>query len=44
VAKPSHVSFSDIGFTTPTQGVVITSAGQLLMTRDAGDSWAAVAF
>ena len=44
VAKSSDVSFTDLGFTTTTQGVVITSAGQLLMTRDAGDSWAAVSF
>jgi hypothetical protein len=44
VAKPSDVSFTDLGFTTTTQGVVITSAGQLLMTRDAGDSWAAASF
>ena len=44
VAKPSRVSFSDLGFTTTTQGVVVTSAGQLLMTRDVGDSWAAVPF
>ncbi|HVA87659.1 MAG TPA: hypothetical protein VNF73_15245 [Candidatus Saccharimonadales bacterium] len=35
---------SDLGFTTPTQGVVVTNDGRLLMTRDGGRSWAQVRF
>jgi photosystem II stability/assembly factor-like uncharacterized protein len=37
-----------LGFTTPTQGVILTSGeagqGRLLMTRDGGGTWAAVQF
>jgi hypothetical protein len=42
------VSFSDLGFTTPTQGIVVTTSasgtGRLLMTHDAGLTWAPVDF
>jgi photosystem II stability/assembly factor-like uncharacterized protein len=44
------VGFSDVGFTTSTQGVAIygsaagPSAPRLLMTRDAGVTWSAVSF
>jgi hypothetical protein len=34
---------SDLGFTTPTQGFVISGGGQMLMTYDAGARWSAVA-
>jgi photosystem II stability/assembly factor-like uncharacterized protein len=45
VARLGAVEIVDLGFTTATQGVVITaSAGQanLLMTRDGGRTWQAV--
>ncbi len=38
-------SFSELGFTTPQQGVAITTAGSmsnLVMTRDGGHTWAPV--
>jgi photosystem II stability/assembly factor-like uncharacterized protein len=46
------VGFSDVGFTTPTQGVAMYgrpdgmsgSPSALLMTRDAGTTWTAVSF
>ena len=47
VLKPGLVTFNDLGFTTQTQGVLITATGstsRLLMTRDGGHTWAAVAF
>lgn len=47
VIRPSQVTFNDLGFTTPTQGVLITTSGatsHLLMTRDGGHTWAAVTF
>jgi len=40
-------TFADLGFTTATQGIVITTAGtanHLLMTRDGGRTWGAVTF
>jgi len=40
-------SFADLGFTTATQGIVITTNGtanHLLMTRDGGRTWSAVTF
>jgi hypothetical protein len=36
-------AINDLGFTTPTQGVVV-NAGRLLMTRDGGHTWSRVAF
>jgi photosystem II stability/assembly factor-like uncharacterized protein len=46
VARPGAVSFNDLGFTTPAQGVVITTAeggaSKLYMTRDGGRTWSAV--
>ena len=40
--------FNDLGFTTPTQGVVVTTAvggaSKLYMTRDGGRTWSAVTF
>ncbi len=47
VLKPGQVTFTDLGFTTQTQGVLITTVGttsRLLMTRDGGHTWAAVTF
>jgi photosystem II stability/assembly factor-like uncharacterized protein len=47
VLKPGLVTFNDLGFTTQTQGVLITATGStshLLMTRDGGHTWTAVAF
>jgi photosystem II stability/assembly factor-like uncharacterized protein len=44
VVKPSKSTFADLGFTTPTQGVAVTSGGTLLMTRDGGHTWAPVTF
>jgi len=47
VLKPGQVTFNDLGFTTQTQGVMITTSGttsRLLMTRDGGHTWAAVTF
>ena len=45
---PSGTSITYVGFTTTTQGVAIATAagspaGTLLMTRNAGESWGAVA-
>lgn len=46
VARPGAVDLRDLGFTTPTQGVVIGAPGDgpatLLMTRDGGRTWSAV--
>jgi photosystem II stability/assembly factor-like uncharacterized protein len=47
VLRPGSATFTDLGFTTQTQGVLITTVGatsRLLMTRDGGHTWAAVAF
>ncbi|HXX61777.1 MAG TPA: hypothetical protein VEI48_10890 [Candidatus Sulfotelmatobacter sp.] len=48
VVKPGLVTFTDLGFTTQTQGVVVVSTGlgmsYLLMTRDGGHTWVAVTF
>jgi BNR/Asp-box repeat len=44
VVSASATAFSDLGFTTPTQGVVVSDAGRLLMTHDGGHVWTAVAF
>lgn len=47
VLKPGAATFNDLGFTTQSQGVLITTSGatsRLLMTRDGGHTWAAVAF
>jgi photosystem II stability/assembly factor-like uncharacterized protein len=47
VLKPGQVTFNDLGFTTQTQGVMITTSGttsRLLITRDGGHTWAAAAF
>jgi photosystem II stability/assembly factor-like uncharacterized protein len=47
VLKPGTATFTDLGFTTTTQGVLITTVGatsRLLMTRDGGHTWVAVAF
>ena len=44
VLSGGNDTFSDLGFTTATQGVVIstTSAGHLLMTHDGGKTWSTV--
>ena len=43
VAQPTSVSLTDLGFTSPSQGVVIATASSgashLLMTRDGGHTW-----
>ena len=48
VWSATAVSFTDLGFTTPTQGFVVTTdesgAGKLLMTHDGGRTWAPVTF
>jgi photosystem II stability/assembly factor-like uncharacterized protein len=48
VLRAGAVRLVDLGFTTPTQGIVITTdeagAGHLLMTHDAGQTWTRVAF
>jgi hypothetical protein len=48
VVRAGTVQLSDLGFTTPTQGVVITNSasgsGGLFMTRDGGRTWSAVKF
>jgi hypothetical protein len=44
VVQPTQSTFADLGFTTPSQGVVIAIAGALLMTHDGGRTWAPVAF
>ncbi|HTS14193.1 MAG TPA: hypothetical protein VMH24_00890, partial [Candidatus Sulfotelmatobacter sp.] len=47
VLSPGQVTFADLGFTTSTQGVLITQSGgtsRLWMTRDGGHTWAAVRF
>ncbi|HEY8636750.1 MAG TPA: hypothetical protein VIL81_05740, partial [Candidatus Limnocylindrales bacterium] len=46
VVRAGTVQLSDLGFTTPSQGVVITNSasgsGGLFMTRDGGHTWSAV--
>ena len=48
VVRAGTVQLSDLGFTTPSQGVVITNSASgssgLLMTRDGGHTWSAVKF
>ena len=48
VWSAAAVSFTDLGFTTPTQGIVVTTdesgAGKLLMTHDGGRTWTPVTF
>ncbi|MHB8397759.1 MAG: sialidase family protein [Candidatus Limnocylindrales bacterium] len=47
VLRPGAGPFTDLGFTTATQGIVITTSGttsQLRMTRDGGRTWSAVTF
>ena len=48
VLDPAQVTFADLGFTTPTQGIVVATeqsgASRLLMTHDAGGTWTPVAF
>ena len=48
VVRAGTVQLSDLGFTTPSQGVVITNSasgsGGLFMTRDGGHTWSAVKF
>jgi hypothetical protein len=34
----------DLGFTTPSQGVIVTGSGRLFMTRNGGHTWAGVTF
>ncbi len=46
VARLGMVDLADLGFTTPTQGVVVTTSADkpatLMMTRDGGRTWRAV--
>jgi hypothetical protein len=46
--RAGNVGFADLGFTTRMQGVVVTSSpsgsDRLLMTRDGGHTWSAIAF
>jgi photosystem II stability/assembly factor-like uncharacterized protein len=47
VLQAGSVGLADLGFTTPTQGVVVaigTGAGRLLMTHDGGRTWSAIEF
>jgi hypothetical protein len=48
VFRAGTVQLSDLGFTTPSQGVVVTNSasgsGGLFMTRDGGHTWSAVNF
>ena len=48
VLAPAAVTFADLGFTTPTQGIVVETGqggtSRLLMTHDAGKTWTPVAF
>ena len=48
VWSAAAVSFTDLGFTTPTQGIVVTTdesgAGKLLMTHDGGRTWTSAIF
>ncbi len=47
VLQAGSVGLADLGFTTPTQGVVVAigaGAGRLLMTHDGGRTWSAIEF
>jgi hypothetical protein len=48
VLRAGALAFADLGFTTTTQGVVVTSSAsgsdRLLMTRDGGHTWSAIVF
>ena len=49
VSRPAFAEgLVDLGFTTPSQGVVVTTSGagtdRLFMTRDGGHTWSAVTF
>ena len=48
VLSSGAVSFVDLGFTTPDQGMIVTTdesgAGNLLMTHDGGRTWTPVTF
>ena len=48
VDRPTSVSLTDLGFTSPAQGVVIATASSgashLLVTRDGGHTWSIVKF
>jgi photosystem II stability/assembly factor-like uncharacterized protein len=48
VLPPAAATFADLGFTTPTQGIVIQTdqggTSRMLLTHDAGKSWTPVAF
>jgi hypothetical protein len=42
--QPSSVTWSQVGFTTPSQGVAIDGGGTLFMTFDGGHDWTPVSF
>ena len=44
VRSLGSVVVADLGFTTPFQGVVVTSAGRLYMSRNGGRAWVSVMF
>ena len=48
VLPPAAATFADLGFTTPTQGIVIQTeqggTSRMLMSHDAGKTWTPIAF